>query len=406
MKVFDELEARGLIAQCTDHEKVKDLLNNGKITFYVGFDPTADSLHVGNLLQLIIMSRLQKAGHNPIAILGVGTTMVGDPTGRTDMRQMLSHEQITANAENFKGQMRNIVDFGEGKAIMVNNADWLMKLNYIDFLRDIGKYFSVNRMLTAECFKARLERGLSFIEFNYMLMQSYDFLVLNQKYGCVLQCGGDDQWSNIIMGADLIRRVEGNDAHGLTFTLLTTSDGRKMGKTQKGAVWLDPKKTSPYDFYQYWRNVADDDVVRLMKLVTFLPLETIASYEKLEGSELNCAKEVLAYELTAIVHGTEEAVNAQNAARALFSAGSDDSNMPTTSITSADLENMSIADLMVRCKLSKSKGEARRLIDQGGVELNGTRVSDSMTMIGETDFSNNDLILRKGKKTYIKVTLD
>ena len=405
MKVFDELEARGLVAQCTNTEKVRELLNEGTATFYVGFDPTADSLHVGHLMQLIVMARLQKAGHRPIAILGGGTTMVGDPSGRSDMRQMLTQEQIMDNAERFKVQMRPLVDFSEGKAVMVNNADWLLKLNYVDFLREIGVHFSVNRMLSAECFKTRLEKGLSFIEFNYMLMQSYDFLMLNDKYGCTLQCGGDDQWSNIIMGADLIRRVKGEEAHGLTFTLLTTSDGRKMGKTQKGAVWLDPQKTSPYDFFQYWRNVDDGDVVRLMKLITFLPLEEITKYENLNGSELNSAKAVLAYEVTSMVHGKQAAADVLSAAKALFASGSDDSNMPTTKIDSKSLGNITLADLMLTCGLVKSKGEARRLIEQGGVELNGERVSDPVLPITEADLVDDQMVIKKGKKVYHKVTI-
>ena len=405
MKVFDELEARGLVAQCTNTEKVREILNEGFATFYVGFDPTADSLHVGHLMQLIVMARLQKAGHRPIAILGGGTTMVGDPSGRSDMRQMLTQEQIMDNAERFKVQMRPLVDFSEGKAVMVNNADWLLKLNYVDFLREIGVHFSVNRMLSAECFKTRLEKGLSFIEFNYMLMQSYDFLMLNDKYGCTLQCGGDDQWSNIIMGADLIRRVKGEEAHGLTFTLLTTSDGRKMGKTQKGAVWLDPEKTSPYDFFQYWRNVDDGDVVRLMKLITFLPLEEITKYENLNGSELNSAKAVLAYEVTSMVHGKQAADDVLSAAKALFASGSDDSNMPTTKIDSKSLGNITLADLMLTCGLVKSKGEARRLIDQGGVELNGERVSDPVLPITEADLVDDQMVIKKGKKVYHKVTI-
>ena len=406
MTVFEELQARGLIAQTTNEEKIKDLIDNKKITFYIGFDPTADSLHVGHFLQLIVMSRLQKAGHRPIAILGGGTTMVGDPTGKTDMRKMLSVEDITHNAECFKTQMSGLVDFSDGKALMINNADWLLKLNYIEFLREIGVHFSVNRMLTAECFKSRLEKGLSFIEFNYMLMQSYDFLKLNTDYNCVMELGGDDQWSNIINGADLIRRVSGNEAYGMTFTLLTNSDGKKMGKTEKGAVWLDPEKTSPYEFYQYWRNIADSDVIRCLKLLTFIELSEIDEMAK-EGYNINLAKERLAFEVTKMVHGENEAGNAQTAAKALFSGGVDDSNMPTTSLLDEDFENGSInvLDLLIKCNLVPSKGEGKRLIEQGGLEINKEKITKFSDMVSKSDFKDNKIIIKKGKKTYHKVLL-
>ena len=364
--VFEELKERGLIAQCTNEEKVKDLLDNHQTTFYIGFDATADSLHVGHFLQLVVMSRLQKAGHHPIALIGGGTTMIGDPTGKTDMRKMLTLEQINYNAECFRKQMRRLVDFNDGKATMVNNADWILKFNYMDFLREVGVHFSVNRMLTAECFKSRLEgKGLSFIEFNYMLLQSYDFLHLYRTMDCHLELGGDDQWSNIINGADLIRRVDGkDDAYGLTFTLLTTSEGKKMGKTEKGAVWLDPEKTSPYEFFQYWRNIADSDVIRVMKMLTFMTLEEIAEYEKLEGADLNKAKEKLAYEITSMVHGKEEADKALEAARAIFAGGASSQNMPSTQLTEVDFTDgaISAVDLLVKTGLVPSKGEGRRVI--------------------------------------------
>jgi len=406
MTLFEELKARGLIAQMTNEEKIQDLIDNDRITFYIGFDPTADSLHVGHMLQLIIMSRLQKAGHFPIAVLGGGTTMVGDPTGKTDMRKMLTQEDIMQNAQCFKKQMQKLVDFSEGKAMMVNNGDWLLKLNYIDFLRDVGIHFSVNRMLTAECFKSRLERGLSFLEFNYMLMQSYDFLHLNRTYGCIMQLGGDDQWSNIINGADLIRRADGKEAYGMTFTLLTTSEGKKMGKTEKGAVWLDPDKTSPYEFYQYWRNVQDSDVIKCLKLLTFVPLDEIHDMEKWSGSELNKAKERLAFEVTKIVHGEDEANKVQSAARAIFVSGAAGDDMPTTTLSSEDIgSGLSVIDLLLKCGLIPSKGEGRRLIEQGGVSINDKRVDSISSVVSAADFQDGQLMIKKGKKTYHKVII-
>ena len=406
-QVYEELQARGLIAQCTNEEKVRDLLDNHQTAFYIGFDATADSLHVGHFLQLVVMSRLQKAGHHPIALIGGGTTMIGDPTGKTDMRKMLTKEQIDHNAECFRKQMRRLVDFDDGKATMLNNADWILKFNYMDFLREVGVHFSVNRMLTAECFKTRLEKGLSFIEFNYMLLQSYDFLHLYRTKGCHLELGGDDQWSNIINGADLIRRVEGkDDAYGLTFTLLTTSEGKKMGKTEKGAVWLDPEKTSPYEFFQYWRNINDADVIRVMKMLTFMSLEEIAEYEKLEGAGLNKAKERLAYEITAMVHGKEEAEKAMNAAKAAFSGGAS-ADMPTTALTAEDLTDGKIGamDLLVKTGLVKSKSEARRTIQQGGLTINDEKVTDVYAEYGADAFAEEGMIIRKGKKSFRKVTL-
>ncbi|MDL2288775.1 tyrosine--tRNA ligase [Oscillospiraceae bacterium OttesenSCG-928-F05] len=406
MTTFEELKARGLIAQMTHEEEIKKRIDGGKTVFYTGFDPTADSLHIGHLLQLIVMRHLQKAGNTPIALLGGGTTMVGDPSGRTDMRQMLTQEQIQENAGKFKTQMSKIIDFSEGKAMMVDNAEWLLKLNYVDFLRDIGAHFSVNRMLTAEAFKARMERGLSFIEFNYMLMQSYDFLMLYDRYGVDLQCGGDDQWSNIISGTDLIRRKRGGEAFGITFTLLLTSDGKKMGKTQKGAVWLDPEKFSPYDFYQYWRNVADADVVNCLKMVTFVPLEQIAAFESLEGAALNPAKELLAYEVTKIVHGEAEAEAARDAAKAVFGAGASDDNMPGTVLSEADLTDgaVPVIDLLLFCGLCPSKGEARRLILQGGVTVADAKVADIGQTVSEA-LLRKGVIIRKGKKVFHRVEL-
>lgn len=404
MTLFEELKARGLIAQMTNEEKIRELLDDHKITFYVGFDPTADSLHIGHFLQLVVMSRLQKKGHRPIALLGGGTTMVGDPTGKTDMRKMLTQEDIAHNAECFKVQMRGLVDFDA--ALMVNNADWLLDLKYIEFLREIGVHFSVNRMLTAECFKSRLERGLSFIEFNYMLMQSYDYLLLHRNYDCVLQLGGDDQWSNILNGADLIRRKDGKEVYGMTFTLLTTSDGKKMGKTEKGAVWLDPEKTTPYDFFQYWRNVADGDVIRCLKLLTFIPLDEIEPWAALEGSALNAVKERLAYEVTAMVHGKDEAEKAASASRALFSAGADHGDMPGFALDVSHFTEgrIGVLDLLAATKLAASKGEARRLIDQNGLEIAGERVKDIFAEYAIQDFAGG-LVLKKGKKTYLKVTV-
>lgn len=403
--VFDVLKERGLIAQTTHEEEIRELLGKEKITFYIGFDPTADSLHIGHFLQLVVMKHMQNAGHRPIALLGGGTTMIGDPTGKTDMRPMRTQEEIQANADRFKEQMSRFIEFGDGKAVMVNNADWLLNQNYIEFLRDIGVHFSVNRMLTAECFKTRLERGLSFLEFNYMLMQSFDFYKLNKEYGCIMEFGGDDQWSNIIGGIELIRRKEGKQAYGMTFTLLTTSEGKKMGKTEKGALWLDPEKVTPYEFYQYWRNVDDKDVIRMLKLVTFVPLETIAEYEKLEGRELNKVKEVLAFEVTKMVHGEEEAKKAQEAAQAVFAGGADNSNMPTAELSKSDLSELLILDMMVKVGLAPSKGEARRLVQQGGVSINGEKVTDTAFPIVEQCFNDGEMIVKKGKKVFLKVLL-
>lgn len=407
MGVFDELKARGLIAQLTNEEKVKDLLNNGKTRFYIGFDPTADSLHVGHFVQIMVMSHMQKAGHTPIALFGGGTGMIGDPSGKTDMRKMLTREEINHNIECFKKQMSRLVDFSNGKAIMVNNADWLANLNYIDFLREVGVHFSVNRMLAAECYKQRLERGLSFFELNYMIMQSYDFLVLNREYDCKLELGGDDQWSNIIGGVELIRKADAKDAYGMTFTLLTTSDGRKMGKTEKGAVWLDADKTSPYDFYQYWRNVDDADVIRCLKILTFLPLDEIEKLEKLEGSEINKAKEILAYEVTKLIHGEEEAVKAQNAAKALFCSGQNTDDMPSTEVEKTDFQDgkILVIDLLVKTKLAPSKGEARRLINQGGVSVNNKKAEDINSDVCIEDFKDGFIVIKKGKKTFHKIIL-
>ena len=401
MTIYDELKARGLIAQVTDEEEIKEVINNGKATFYIGFDCTADSLTAGHFMALTLMKRLQQAGNRPIALIGGGTTMIGDPSGRTDMRKMLTKEDIDHNAECFKRQMERFIEFGEGKALMLNNADWLLDLNYLQVLREVGACFSVNRMLTAECYKQRMEKGLSFLEFNYMIMQSYDFYTLFQKYGCNLQFGGDDQWSNMLGGTELIRRKLGEDASAMTITLLLNSEGKKMGKTQKGAVWLDPEKTSPYEFYQYWRNVDDADVIKCMKLLTFLPMEQINEYAKLEGQQLNTAKEVLAYELTNLVHGEEEAKKAQEAARAIFSG-----NMPTTQVEADSLTDDSIGlmDLMVLGGMVKSKGEARRLITQGGVSLNDEKVGDVYATVSKADLEAG-AVVRKGKKVFRKFTL-
>ena len=409
MGVYDELKARGLIAQTTNEEKIRDLLNNDKITFYIGFDPTADSLHVGHFVQIMVMSWMQKAGHVPIALFGGGTGMIGDPSGKTDMRKMLTKETIDHNIACFQKQMSRLIDFSEGKAIMANNGDWLLNLNYIDFLREVGVHFSVNRMLTAECYKQRLERGLSFFELNYMLMQSYDFLELNHRYNCVMELGGDDQWSNIIGGVELLRRKEAKEVYGMTFTLLTTSEGKKMGKTEKGAVWLDPEKTSPFEFYQYWRNVDDADVIRCLKILTFLPLEEINELEKLEGGELNKAKEILAYEVTKLIHGEEEAKKAQEGARALFGKGANTDNMPSTAITEADFTDgeIGVLDLMVKTKLAPSRAEGRRLIEQGGVAVDDVKVpSISAKLSLEKDFEKKYVIIKKGKKVFHKVTLE
>ncbi len=406
MGVYEELVERGLIAQVTDEEHIRDLVNNGKAVFYIGFDPTADSLHVGHFMALTLMKRLQEAGNKPIALIGGGTAMIGDPSGRTDMRQMMTKEMIDHNCECFKKQMSRFIDFGEGKAMMVNNADWLLDLNYVEVLREVGACFSVNRMLTAECYKQRMEKGLSFLEFNYMIMQSYDFYSLYQKYGCNLQFGGDDQWSNMIGGMELIRRKLGKEANAMTITLLTNSEGKKMGKTQKGAVWLDAEKTTPYEFYQYWRNVDDGDVIKFMKLLTFIPMSEINEYAKLEGAELNKAKEALAYSLTELVHGKEEADKAQTAAKALFAGGADDSNMPTTEVEQSDLEDgkITVLSLMIKAGMIKSNGEGRRLIQQGGISVNDEKISDVFTSVS-ADQLKDSVIVKKGKKVFHKFTL-
>lgn len=406
MGVYEELVERGLIAQVTDEEHIRELVNNGKAVFYIGFDPTADSLHVGHFMALTLMKRLQQAGNKPIALIGGGTAMIGDPSGRTDMRQMMTKETINHNCECFKKQMSRFIDFGEGKAMMVNNADWLLDLNYIEVLREVGACFSVNRMLNAECYKQRMEKGLSFLEFNYMIMQSYDFYALYQKYGCNLQFGGDDQWSNMIGGMELIRRKLGKEANAMTITLLTNSEGKKMGKTQKGAVWLDAEKTTPYEFYQYWRNVDDGDVIKCMKLLTFIPMSEINEYAKLEGAELNKAKEVLAYSLTELVHGKEEADKAQAAAKALFAGGSDDSNMPTTTVEDADFEDdkVTVLSLMIKAGMIKSNGEGRRLIQQGGISVNDEKITDVFTAVSKDDLANG-IVVKKGKKAFHKFTL-
>ena len=404
--VFDVLKERGLIAQMTHEEEIKELLANKKITFYIGFDPTADSLHIGHFMQLVVMKHMQNAGHRPIILLGGGTTMVGDPTGKTDMRPMISREEIQHNADRFKEQMSRLIDFSDGKAIMVNNADWLLDLNYVEFLREVGVHFSVNRMLSAECFKTRMEKGLSFLEFNYMLMQSYDFYKLHKEYDCIMEFGGDDQWSNIIGGIELIRRKDAKDAYGMTFTLLTTSEGKKMGKTEKGALWLDPEKVTPYEFYQYWRNVDDKDVIRLLKLVTFVPMEEIAEYEKLEGQQLNQVKERLAFEVTKMVHGEEEAIKADNAAKAVFGAGSNDADMPTFELSKEKLaESINIVDLLVGSGLAPSKGEARRLVQQGGISIDGNKIDDIAYIITEDIFSENKIVVKNGKKVFLKIVL-
>lgn len=406
MGVYEELVERGLIAQVTDEEHIRELVNNGKAVFYIGFDPTADSLHVGHFMALTLMKRLQQVGNKPIALIGGGTAMIGDPSGRTDMRQMMTKETINHNCECFKKQMSRFIDFGEGKAMMVNNADWLLDLNYIEVLREVGACFSVNRMLNAECYKQRMEKGLSFLEFNYMIMQSYDFYALYQKYGCNLQFGGDDQWSNMIGGMELIRRKLGKEANAMTITLLTNSEGKKMGKTQKGAVWLDAEKTTPYEFYQYWRNVDDGDVIKCMKLLTFIPMSEINEYAKLEGAELNKAKEVLAYSLTELVHGKEEADKAQAAAKALFAGGSDDSNMPTTTVEDADFEDgkVTVLSLMIKAGMIKSNGEGRRLIQQGGISVNDEKITDVFTAVSKDDLANG-IVVKKGKKVFHKFTL-
>ncbi|MBE6830140.1 MAG: tyrosine--tRNA ligase [Ruminococcaceae bacterium] len=407
MGVFEELKARGLIAQMTDEEKIQDLLNNHKTTFYIGFDPTADSLHVGHFVQIMVMAHMQRAGHTPIALFGGGTGMVGDPSGKSDMRKMLTKEEIDHNIACFQKQMSRLVDFSEGKAIMANNGDWLLNLNYIEFLRDVGVHFSVNRMLAAECYKQRLEKGLSFFELNYMIMQSYDFLELNHRYNCQLELGGDDQWSNIIGGVELLRRKEGKEAYGMTFTLLTTSEGKKMGKTEKGAVWLDPEKTTPFDFYQYWRNIGDADVIKCLKILTFLPLSEINELAKLEGGELNKAKEVLAFEVTKLIHGEQEALKAQEGARALFGSGEDTDNMPSTDITATNFADgeIGVLDLLVLTKLAPSKGEGRRLIDQGGISVDNEKILSSAEKLSLNHFEKKYVVIKKGKKVFHKVNL-
>ena len=407
MQIYDELIARGLLAQVTDEDEIRDLVNNGKATFYIGFDCTADSLTAGHFMALTLMKRMQMAGNKPIALIGGGTTMIGDPSGRTDMRKMLTREEIDHNAECFKRQMERFIEFGEGKAMMLNNADWLLNLNYVELLREVGACFSVNNMLRAECYKQRMEKGLSFLEFNYMIMQSYDFYHMFQKYGCNMQFGGDDQWSNMLGGTELIRRKLGKDAHAMTITLLLNSEGKKMGKTAKGAVWLDPNKTSPYEFYQYWRNVGDQDVLKCLRMLTFLPLEQIDEMDKWEGSQLNTAKEILAFELTKLVHGEEEAKKAQDAAKALFVGGGDMSNVPTTTLTAENLTDGSIGilDMMVTCKLAPSKKEARRLVEQGGVTVNDEKVSDVNTRYTADDLSGDGIMVRKGKKVYHRVQM-
>ena len=405
MKIYDELVARGLIAQVTDEKEIRELIDNGKATFYIGFDPTADSLHVGHFMALCLMKRLQEAGNKPIALIGGGTGMVGDPSGRTDMRQMMTPETIQHNCDCFKKQMSRFIDFSDGKALMVNNADWLMDLNYIDFLREIGPHFSVNRMLTAECYKQRMEKGLSFLEFNYMLMQSYDFFELFQRYGCNMQFGGDDQWSNMLGGTELIRRKLGKDAYAMTITLLLNSEGKKMGKTQSGAVWLDPDKTTPYEFYQYWRNVADADVLKCLRLLTFLPLEQIDEMDRWEGSQLNRAKEILAYELTALVHGEEEAKKAESGAKAMFAGGGDSENMPTTELKDEDFteDGIDLISLLQKAELVGTRNEGRRAIEQGGVTLDGEKITDVKHIVKKENILPEGSILRRGKKKFKKI---
>ena len=407
MTLYDELVARGLIAQVTDEEEIKDLINNGKATFYIGFDPTADSLHVGHFMALCLMKRLQMAGNKPIALIGGGTAMIGDPSGRTDMRQMMTPETIQHNCDCFKKQMSRFIDFSEGKALMVNNADWLMDLNYIDVLREVGAHFSVNRMLTAECYKQRMEKGLSFLEFNYMIMQSYDFYTLYQKYGCNMEFGGDDQWSNMLGGTELIRRKLGKDAYAMTINLLLNSEGKKMGKTQSGAVWLDPEKTSPFDFFQYWRNVADSDVLKCILMLTFLPLEEIDAMESWEGAQLNQAKEILAFELTKLVHGEDEANKAREASHALFAGGGDSAHMPTVELSSADFADgdMDILSLLVKTELAPSRSDARRAVEQGGVSVADEKVTDIKTAYNADSFGADGLVVKRGKKKFVKVVV-
>ena len=407
MTVFDELKARGLLAQLTDEEEIKELINNGKATFYIGFDPTADSLHVGHFMALCLMKRLQQAGNKPIALIGGGTAMIGDPSGRTDMRQMMTPETIQHNCDCFKKQMSRFIDFSDGKALMVNNADWLMDLNYIDVLREVGAHFSVNRMLTAECYKQRMEKGLSFLEFNYMIMQSYDFYTLFQKYGCNMEFGGDDQWSNMLGGTELIRRKLGKDAYAMTINLLLNSEGKKMGKTQSGAVWLDPEKTSPFDFFQYWRNVSDSDVLKCIRMLTFLPLEEIDAMESWEGAQLNQAKEILAFELTKLVHGEEEATKAREASHALFAGGGDSAHMPTVELSAADFADgdLDILALLVKTELAPSRSDARRAVQQGGVSVADEKVTDIQTTYGADAFGADGLVVKRGKKKFVKIVL-
>ncbi len=406
MTLYDELRARGLIAQVTDEDEIKSLINNGKATFYIGFDPTADSLHVGHFMALNLMRRMQLAGNRPIALLGGGTTMVGDPSGRTDMRPMMTREQIQHNADRFKEQMSRFIDFSDGKALMLNNADWLLQLNYVDMLREVGSCFSVNNMLRCECYRQRMEKGLSFLEFNYMIMQSYDFYHMYKEYGCVMQCGGDDQWSNILGGTELIRRKLGKNAYGMTITLLLTSEGKKMGKTQGGAVWLDAEKTSPYDFYQYWRNVEDSDVINCLRMMTFIPLDEIEAMSKWQGSELNRAKEILAFELTKMVHGEDEAEKAQSAAKGLFGGGESE-EIPTAVLFESDLTEgaADILKLLMKTGLCSSKSEARRAVEQGGVEVDGEKITSFGRSFSKTELSGEGVIVRRGKKKYMRVVL-
>ena len=408
MTIYDELVARGLIAQVTDEKEIKELINNGKATFYIGFDPTADSLHVGHFMALCLMKRLQMAGNKPIVLIGGGTAQIGDPSGRTDMRQMMTTETINHNVECFKKQMSRFIDFGEGKAIMVNNADWLMDLNYVDVLREVGAHFSVNRMLTAECYKQRMEKGLSFLEFNYMIMQSYDFYTLFQKYGCNMEFGGDDQWSNMLGGTELIRRKLGKDAYAMTINLLLNSEGKKMGKTQSGAVWLDPNKTTPFEFFQYWRNVSDADVLKCIRMLTFLPLEEIDKMESWEGAQLNEAKEILAFELTKLVHGEEDATKAKEASHALFAGGANNTNMPTVTVTAEDFPDgeLDIISVLVKAGLCDSRGDGRRNIQQGGVSVADEKVTDISTKYTLNDFKGEGLIIRRGKKKFAKVVAE
>ena len=408
MQIYEELVARGLIAQVTNEEEIRKMVNEGKAVFYIGFDPTADSLHVGHFMALCLMKRLQMAGNKPIALIGGGTGMVGDPSGRTDMRKMMTPEIIQHNCDCFKKQMSRFIDFSDGKALMVNNAEWLMNLNYIEFLREVGPHFSVNNMLRAECYKQRMEKGLSFLEFNYMLMQSYDFYELFQRYGCNMQFGGDDQWSNMLGGTELIRRKLGKDAHAMTITLLLNSEGKKMGKTQSGAVWLDPEKTSPFDFYQYWRNVGDADVLKCLRMLTFLPLEQIDEMDKWEGSQLNKAKEILAFELTKLVHGEEEATKAQEGARALFAGGVNTDNMPTCELSEEDFadDNIDILTVLTKSGLAASRSEARRNVEQGGVSVNGEQVKDIKASYTREDFAGEGMVVKRGKKKFMKVTAE